>query len=459
MFEDFAQKLVGLSQSPGWQQGLNQIAALRPMTKSQAAIDASQAQTRMQEREAGIKEQQAQRELLQGQFLQQFLSGDQEAGRSYLMVGGRPEMIGASQLLGQQAMEGAASQDYINKYGKGSTLPPIEGQLPPLGLTGGSMPPASPPPMPMPPAGQQMPPQAPMQAPPMQQPQPTVMAPEVQPPAPPIAAPAITGAITPATSDIKAAEARLQAASQAKITALQQKEVAERSRNQSFIGEAGAVVLQATAAEEQALREYNRTKELADQAKTSASDASKTVFTQESALRDDYTKQSEPFIAVRDAYANLRTAYDQATANPDQAGAADIQMVFAFMKSQDPKSTVREGEYATAQNSAGVPERVRQIWNKLQDGDSLSQVQRNSFLNLGEKNYKQYKAQHEELTTNFRKLAENYKVNPDNVLLNYDVAKPFKEPVPALPEPMKAAGITPEKWAQFLKKKKEAEAQ
>jgi len=101
---DFFERLQA---NPQWQQGLNNIAALRPMTKSQAAIDASQAQTRLQEREAGIKEQQAQRELLQGQFLQQFLSGDQEAGRAYLTLGGNPNMIGASQLLGQQAMEGA----------------------------------------------------------------------------------------------------------------------------------------------------------------------------------------------------------------------------------------------------------------------------------------------------------------------------------------------------------------
>lgn len=447
MFEDFAQKLVGLSQSPGWQQGLNQIAALRPMTKSQAAIDASQAQTRLQEREAGIKEQQAQRELLQGQFLQQFLSGDQEAGRAYLTVGGNPNMIGASQLLGQQAMEGAASQDYMNTYGKGSTLPPIDGQLPPLGLTGGSMPPASPPPMPMPAAGQQMPPQAPMQAPPMQQPQPTVMAPEVQPPAPPIAAPAITGAITPATSDIGAAEARLRAANTARIKALQQKEAAERTGNQAFVGEASAIVLQAEAAKEQAKIEYDRAKELADKQATLAVDAANAQREREKKIEDETNNPTSDQASAAGFYDRMQNAevnmYIPSTQGADTSSetnrlAEAIPFVGNYFTSPDYQQYKQASEdwvRAKLRKESGAviaeDEMAREIKAYFpQPGDSQEVIAQKKEARL---------------------------VAQDAIKRGGGRAADAIQKVSVVPEQLKSQGITPEKWAAFLKKKREAE--
>lgn len=62
------------------------------------------------------------------------------------------------------------------------------------------------------------------------------------------------------------------------------------------------------------------------------------------------------------------------------AASDDIAMVYTFMKSLDPSSTVNTGEHATAKNAGGVPEQIRNMWNKMVDGTSLTQPQREQFL-------------------------------------------------------------------------------
>ena len=47
------------------------------------------------------------------------------------------------------------------------------------------------------------------------------------------------------------------------------------------------------------------------------------------------------------------------------SAAGDLSMIFTYMKVLDPTSVVREGEQATAQNAAGIPERTRNLYNKL----------------------------------------------------------------------------------------------
>lgn len=62
------------------------------------------------------------------------------------------------------------------------------------------------------------------------------------------------------------------------------------------------------------------------------------------------------------------------------SGPASIALVFKFMKALDPISVVREGEFATAQNSAGVPENVRNLYNKISEGEILGDKQIQQFV-------------------------------------------------------------------------------
>lgn len=83
-----------------------------------------------------------------------------------------------------------------------------------------------------------------------------------------------------------------------------------------------------------------------------------------------------------------------AASNPSPAG--DMALIFSFMKINDPTSTVREGEYATARNATNVPERVRNLYNNMIDGYILGDKQRKDFVNqahnLASAQYDTYKA-------------------------------------------------------------------
>lgn len=58
----------------------------------------------------------------------------------------------------------------------------------------------------------------------------------------------------------------------------------------------------------------------------------------------------------------------------------DLAMIFAYMKMLDPGSVVREQEFANAQNAAGIPDQVRNAWNKALNGQRLNENQRREFL-------------------------------------------------------------------------------
>lgn len=70
-----------------------------------------------------------------------------------------------------------------------------------------------------------------------------------------------------------------------------------------------------------------------------------------------------------------------AATTPSPTGVDDIALIFGFMKTIDPTSTVREGEFATAQNSGSVPETIRARYNQIVGGDKLTSDQRSNFLN------------------------------------------------------------------------------
>ena len=76
----------------------------------------------------------------------------------------------------------------------------------------------------------------------------------------------------------------------------------------------------------------------------------------------------------------VNTAKDLGKLGKLGTGPASIAIVFKFMKALDPTSVVREGEFATAEKSAGVPEAVRNIYNRLINGERLGDVQIKQFI-------------------------------------------------------------------------------
>jgi len=83
---------------------------------------------------------------------------------------------------------------------------------------------------------------------------------------------------------------------------------------------------------------------------------------------------------TKDAKMISNTAKDLEKLGSNLSGPASVAIVFKFMKALDPTSVVRESEFATAENSAGVPEGVRNIYNRLINGERLGDEQVKQFI-------------------------------------------------------------------------------
>lgn len=142
---------------------------------------------------------------------------------------------------------------------------------------------------------------------------------------------------------------------------------------------------------------------------TSSMDPEK-QFTQEKALRGEVADASKAFMQVQDAYGRIATT----AKNPSAAG--DLALIFNYMKMLDPGSTVREGEFATAQNAAGIPARIRAQWNKIKNGERLTEEQRADFLKQSQNLYTDAVKGYEANRDYYSGLAGQYNVNPARVL-------------------------------------------
>lgn len=90
-------------------------------------------------------------------------------------------------------------------------------------------------------------------------------------------------------------------------------------------------------------------------------------------LRKEYIAQTR-----ENGYMDVVNAYRKVnSAKPTAAG--DVSLIFAYMKMLDPGSTVREGEFANAEQTAGIPDRIVQQYNKALKGDRLGEKQRAEF--------------------------------------------------------------------------------
>lgn len=127
----------------------------------------------------------------------------------------------------------------------------------------------------------------------------------------------------------------------------------------------------------------------------------------EAKLRTEFTKQLGTFNEVQDGYRRLIAATAQRESNPDAVSpASDIGLVFGFMKMLDPGSVVREGEFASAQNATGVPERIQNLYNKALNGEILNPTQRQDFIDTAGRLYSQARQGAESVATRYGDLAK-----------------------------------------------------
>ncbi|MFK3647908.1 hypothetical protein ACI2IY_05650 [Lysobacter enzymogenes] len=110
--------------------------------------------------------------------------------------------------------------------------------------------------------------------------------------------------------------------------------------------------------------------------------------------------------SVLTMYTNL----EKAARNPSAAN--DLSLIFAYMKMLDPGSVVREQEFANAQNAAGVPDQIRNLFNKLRAGERLNDGQRASFMASARQLANTAQSQITAATREYQNIAEQYGWDP-----------------------------------------------
>lgn len=140
--------------------------------------------------------------------------------------------------------------------------------------------------------------------------------------------------------------------------------------------------------------------------------AQKEAFKDETTLRKEYNDEIKSFRVVKDAYKRI------ALAKGNDSAASDISLIYGYMKLLDPGSVVREGEFATAQNAAGIPDRIRAAYNKAVSGERLSPTTKDDFLRQSDMIYEQALAQQQSTAERYRGIADRYGLKSENVVTN-----------------------------------------
>jgi hypothetical protein len=127
----------------------------------------------------------------------------------------------------------------------------------------------------------------------------------------------------------------------------------------------------------------------------------------EGKLRKEYSDQTK-------SYQDVKSAFSRITASQDNA-AGDLSLIFNYMKMLDPGSTVREGEFASAQNATGVPSRILNKYNNIISGERLNPGQRKEFIGQAKTLYGQARVQENTVRKGVERIAKGYGLDPQNI--------------------------------------------
>lgn len=181
----------------------------------------------------------------------------------------------------------------------------------------------------------------------------------------------------------------------------------------------------------------------------------KDKFDQASKLREELRKADPDFRKIKDAYGRIQAS----AVDPSPAG--DLALIFNYMKLLDPGSTVREGEFATAQGAMGaldraeesgemVPNFVKSAVQRLFEGTRLIPEQRADFLDRSERLYQSQENAFNERAGVILDVADQFGIERELIMGKQKKQKPktdFKGRFNKLPEAEKIKFIqnaTPE---------------
>jgi hypothetical protein len=167
----------------------------------------------------------------------------------------------------------------------------------------------------------------------------------------------------------------------------------------------------------------------------------------EAKFRKEYSDQTKGYQEVKSAYGRILAVSDPKS--PDEEAAADLALVFNFMKMQDPGSTVNTGEFSNAQNAAGVPDRLRNIYNNLLTGGRLNPTQRKAFAGQAKNLYKVAGQQEDIVRQGVGRIAKGYGLNTENIFYTPTEISPTPLSAPPSGNSVKVGGQTYNRPANF----------
>lgn len=179
---------------------------------------------------------------------------------------------------------------------------------------------------------------------------------------------------------------------------------------------------------------------------TGGRDPEKT-FAQEEKIRKEWQGRSKMYSELQGTFNTLQASASSAN------GPGDIALITGFMKMLDPGSVVRETEFATARDTAGLFTQLQNRLEKAQNGQLLSPKQRSEYVALSQKYLDSAKKKADQEKKDLGIVVKNYRLNPENVF-GAEQAPPPPLPTSATvggktyPRP---ANFTDAQWSDYLK--------
>lgn len=146
------------------------------------------------------------------------------------------------------------------------------------------------------------------------------------------------------------------------------------------------------------------------------------AFDQEEKLRKEYQTRTKVYGELGGTFNNIKASAD--TGN----GPGDIALITSFMKMLDPGSVVRETEFATARDTAGLFTQLENRLQKAKSGELLNPVMRQEYVALAKKYLDSAQKKANEDKKALGVVVKNYRLNPDNVFGPESAAAPTPAP-------------------------------
>ncbi|MEM8971083.1 MAG: hypothetical protein AAGD43_03365 [Pseudomonadota bacterium] len=143
----------------------------------------------------------------------------------------------------------------------------------------------------------------------------------------------------------------------------------------------------------------------------------------QSSIRKEFNNMSKPFRTQASAYERIIAT--------KPTGVGDMSLIFSYMRLLDPASTVREGEFATAEQTSGLARQYLNMYNRVVNGMRLTPEQRKMFKDQATAFYSDANERFQAMRGHYGRIAEHNDLDPS--FITQDFAQGPATAAPQLP--------------------------